>query len=155
MKNMILHQLVVIVLFVVGCGHDIKSDNKEFTADSLGRIEQKNETKIGYMGLVLKGSLTKGRKKASEECEKWSFDEASLDNLLSKMRKVSAREAYVLCSQYGCWYEGIVVNDSVSFEIAIYAGATVTLSNDKEVLHFVLEEESSLFLDACDCCENE
>ncbi len=114
---------------------------------------------IGYQGLKLSGELEKGynynveKNKVIRLCESWTFNKKSLKEILRKMRKVDAYEWYTLCYDYPCWYSGIVLNSQNKYEISVYAGGYIILSNKNETLHFILEKESDLFIEVCDCCE--
>lgn len=117
---------------------------------------------IGYQDLEIKAELIKGldEKLVLEElqktgCESWEISLISLKNILKKMRKVEATEWYAVCYNYPCWYESKVSNDKVEYDFHVNAASYITLSNENETLHFILEEPSEIFLTACDCCEYE
>ena len=87
------------------------------------------------------------------ECDSWSFSEETLSSMLLYLKQVSPTEAYAKCYYYPCWHTGEVTKNDSMFNITIYAASNITLSNNDTTLHFILEEPSEFFLDACDCCE--
>lgn len=163
MINKLVFYFIGFNFFLLGCAYSSKSNND--TSKNIKQekyvIDQQDSTEIGYLDYKLIGTLKKvyqdqdRYKEYFEKCTDWVFEDESIFNLLKKMRKVDATEAYARCYQYPCWYEGKVSNGSVDFEIVIYAGASVTLVNEDKTLHFIMEKKSDLFVDVCDCCEDD
>lgn len=155
MINQIIFFLLILNFSFTNCINTYKDTNEVKTYFP----DQEQQIEIGYLDFKLVGSLIKVNKDKErykshfEQCTNWTFKSESALNILKKMRKVEATEAYANCYQYPCWYEGKVSNGEVDFEITIYAGAYITLSNESEILHFIMEKKSDLFVDACDCCE--
>ncbi len=128
--------------------------------NELIKNQHKKEILIGYKNFKLITSLNKIIKTRSEydnelieDCKNWILSESSLSNLLKKMRKVEGHQWYSMCYDYPCYYEGKVSNGKTEYEITISSASYIQLNNENETLIFVLEEESDLFLAACDCCE--
>lgn len=150
MSRIILITLITVSL--LGCvdtGRP-KSGNKESILE--------NGILIGYADFKLIGTLSKennidkipeSKRELFADCLSWTFKEASIENLLNKMKKVDPSYAYQLCESYPCWYTGKVTNGKVYYEITIYAHSAVTLTNEKESLFFIMEGESDLFISPC------
>jgi len=162
MINKIIFGFTVTTILLLGCNYNVKlNNNVEKVVQKREIPEQIDSTEIGYLDYKLIGTLKKVNKDEKyykeyfEQCSEWDFNERSIFNLLKQMRMVEHTEAYARCYQYPCWYEGIVSNGKVDYEIAIYAGAFVTLSNNYKTLHFIMEEKSDLFVDFCSCCEDD
>ena len=166
MINKLIFCFIGLTNFMLGCTYNAKSSNNtnkntEQKKEIVVQVVQQDSTEIGYLDYKLIGTLKKVNQDQEryeeyfEKCTDWVFKEKSIFNLLKKMRKVEATEAYARCYQYPCWYEGKVSNGDADYEIAIYAGAFVTLSNNDETLHFIMEEKSDLFVDFCSCCEDD
>jgi len=137
-----------------GCTFADGQRNKEGTKD----CTQKKDVLIGYENLKLISPLTRvnrideepeHQRKFFTECYDWSFKEEYAYKILENMRQVEGSYAYHICQYYPCWYTGKVSNGIVEFEITIYAHSSITLSNEKETLFFILEEESDLFIVPC------
>lgn len=156
MMNMLF--IIIFSFFSIGCSNSGKKTNSLEVESP--PVSQTQEIFIGYLDLKLNGTLKKEFKSESNngndiivECERWTLGDTSISNILKGMRKVDATEWYALCYNYPCWYEGNVSNGNVKYQMTINAASYVTLSNDKETLHFILEKKSNLFIVACDCCE--
>ncbi len=150
--------LVIITCLSIGCNSG-STESKATTIKSENKQPEK-EILIGYKDFKLIDSLNKVSKTNAnydtelvEDCKNWSFSEKSLSNLLKKMRQVEGTEWYALCYDYPCFYEGIVSNGKTEYRITISSASFVNLSNDNEILIFILEEQSDIFLAVCDCCE--
>src|SRR5690554_323580 len=154
MINPVIYFLLMLNFFI-NCVNSQENTNEV----KLNMPDQEQHIEIGYLDFKLVGQLIKANKDKEqyksnfERCANWTFKSESALNILKKMRKVEATEAYAKCYQYPCWYEGKVSNGKVDYEITIYAGAYITLSNENEILHFIMEKKLDLFVDACDCCE--
>lgn len=88
-----------------------------------------------------------------DTCISWDFPDSAAQDLLAKMEKVNSTEWYATCYQFPCYYTGKVSNGKSKYDISIHSGSYVILNNEKETLHFILREESPIFLGPCDCCE--
>lgn len=120
-----------------------------------------DSVRIGYENYKLIGYLTKVNCSHEniggnlEECLNWTFKEEALSNLLTKMKRVEAIEAYSRCYDYSCWYEGKVTDGIELYEIVIYGGGEITLNTNNKIIHFIMEDESNLFIEICNCCEDD
>ncbi|QTY26826.1 hypothetical protein [Flavobacterium sp. CS20] len=130
MINKLIFCFIGLTVFLLGCTYNAKSSNNNANKNTEQKREisvQQDSTEIGYLDYKLIGTLKKVNqdqeryKEYFEKCTDWDFNEKSIFNLLKKMRKVEATEAYARCYQYSCWYEGKVSNEDADYEIAIYA----------------------------------
>ncbi|XWN37317.1 MAG: hypothetical protein ROO71_00045 [Balneola sp.] len=153
LKNIV----ILFFLILLGCNLKTKPNNSINAILSTNKQITQDSTKIGYLDYKLLGNLTKiNQKKESEKnVNQWVFKKSSVYNLLSRMKKVEANEAYTKCYQHNSWYEGIVSNGNDTLEMAINSGGYIVLSNKKKTIHFIMEKESSLFTDICNCCEEQ
>ena len=132
-----------------------KNDFIQINAESSQNTKNKN-LEIVYMDFMLVGELSKftsNSNKDSASCNNWVFKRDSAFHILDNMRLVEANEAYVSCYQYECGYIGTVANENLNYEITIYPGGIITLSNDITTLNFIMEIDSQLFISICNCCE--
>lgn len=118
------------------------------------------EIPIGYKNLKLAGQLTKHIKTGTnlrdlEEsgCVDWKFHRSSAKDILASMKLADAENLYAKCYFLPCWFEGTVKNEELEYRLIIGATSHITLDNEKETLHFILESNSNLFLLPCNCCE--
>lgn len=123
--------------------------------------KDQDSVSIGYENYKLIGYLTKvdcsheNKEENLEECLNWTFKEKTLFNLLAKMKRVEAIEAYSRCYDYSCWYEGKVTDGIELYEIVIYGGGEITLNIHNKTIHFIMEDKSNLFIEICNCCEDD
>ncbi|MEM6765109.1 MAG: hypothetical protein AAF655_09290 [Bacteroidota bacterium] len=122
----------------------------------------KREIPIGYQDLRVISPLEryidqKAPQKVLEEtgCLSWEPAPEDFHSLLESVQEVSPTEWYAKCYQYPCGYKGRVGNVLVEYEFMLNAASYLILSNEEETVHFILEEKSDLFLQSCDCCEQE
>lgn len=117
---------------------------------------------IGFQDFRIIGELeklqgTEADEMVKAECEKWTVDLGSLENILPKMEEVSGTEAYGLCYQYPCQYNGLLSDGTQEYKIIVHSGGHIVIKTDTEgeELNFILKEayEGHPFFDICDCCE--
>ncbi len=151
---------VISIFIMISCKNNlsVNTENKDTIAitEKKSAAIQDSDIYVGYKDLKLVKDLKKETKGTLEDslCNSWSFEKTALKGLLKTMKKVSGHEAYQYCYQYPCWYKGIVSNDTLEYKITIYGGGYITLYNKNEMLHFITENESDLFIAICDCCED-
>ncbi len=152
-----MNKFTIIVFFAI-CVISLSCESANRKTNDNDTLIIKKDIYIGYLDFKLIGNLTRINKIDMEpehqrkhflECNKWFFDEESAHNLLSSMKEVDGTYAYHICQYFPCWYVGKVSNDTIVYEITIYAHSAITLSNKNETLFFIMEEESELFIAPC------
>lgn len=113
---------------------------------------------IGFKNLYLTQPLILRENTLFEEqsrkiCKDWILKEESLVNITKKMKMVSYSKWHSKCYFHGCWYESIVVNDSIQFEFLISPSSHISLTNADTTIYFISEENIKPFINPCDCCE--
>ena len=118
-------------------------------------VEGSEALYIGYQELYVVAEQGKTiTKHGVEACQHWSLATTDLAGVLEAMEHVSGTVWYSRCYQLGCYYSFTVANAAgARYQMDVYAGSYVILSNDDETLHFIDKEPNRLFLEACSCCE--
>lgn len=91
----------------------------------------------------------------SKQCERWEYDAANLAVDFARMREVASEDWGRLCYTYACSYTGSATYQTLKYQIEVNAGGWIILSSPERQSDrfFVSDEESTSFLDSCDCCE--
>jgi len=109
---------------------------------------------LGYDNFRFVGNL-KARFESDEEinCSDWSLNRKNINEILSSFDKVSGTEWGAKCYVYPCSYHGQVTNGQLKYNISINAASHVTLTRENEIVYFIRESSSPIFMQPCDCCE--
>lgn len=145
-------------------GHSVSRDHQISNKDHKDLEIRKGhpDILIGYNNLKLITELNKtiqskgtSFKPSELGCDEWFLKESSLHNILTKMQKVDSYALNARCDIYPCWFSGKVSNGDEEYNINVNSASHVVLRNEKEEIYFILKETNDLFLQPCDCCDED
>ncbi len=135
---------------------EVKSDSNRSIMTSKSKTDSmiKSQESIKVLGTLEKSiDTTKVKEIENLGCTKWVIKSKEIEKSFSKMREVSGSEWNSYCYHFPCSYKGTAIYNGEKFDLYVNSASYIILEKDFKKLYFILREENSNFLQACNCCE--